>query len=429
MGDFEHIFDHSSSPDGYGDDYDPDGDCSVHHNDDYRHLAPRADDSEPCSTQAFSHPHELAEHDEIMRPGSLADSTQSHVRVATESSEEWLKVDLIHVMSKDPVLKSIFRQVDDRFGELSLTTFIKLFFAKFARIHDMKKDAIGNVEMVLDLSALEIDVAKCIINEADAPARKAIKALRTLGRAYPKVIKNASTRLNQLILASEAQVPNVYKRSRIDELGFQSRSLFRVFIITHLNLIGGKPAAFEAKVKGLDTAYHKFLEILPGVVQIARCKQRSRRGYATNTSINQGSWLYQFASELSSLDPAREQWTALNDTTYEGLKETKEKETVFLIHESDQAIPLAIEAKVLTKPFYWNTWDQVTTPVLTNHGPVTVPPPDFLPPCSPAKPLYPDLVLLPDVASVEPYNKISLPNRKRPAPEYLGNGKGCKKQG
>ena len=80
--------------------------------------------------------------------------------------------------------------------------------------------------------------------------------------------------------------------------------------------------------------YHKFLEILPGMVQIARCKRRSRRGYATNTSITQRSWLYQFASELSSLNPAREQWTVLNDTTYEGLKEAKEKETVFLIHVS-----------------------------------------------------------------------------------------------
>ncbi|THY78727.1 hypothetical protein D6C87_00116 [Aureobasidium pullulans] len=448
MDDFKHIVDHSSSSDGYGDDYNPDDDCSVHHNDDYRHLASRADDNEPYNTQTPSHPHELAEHDEIMRPGSLPDSTQSHVRAATESSEEWLKVDLIHVMSKDPVLKSIFRQIDDRFGELRLTTFIKLFFAKFAGIHDMKKDAIGDLGMTLDLSALEIDVAKCIINEADAPAQKAIKALRTLRRAYPKVIKNAITRLNQLILASEAQVPDVYKRSRIDDLcavlyaiksdqhyqpsecrSFQSRFFFRVSIITHLNLIGGKPATFEALVKGLDMGYHKFLEILPGMVQIARCKQRSRRGYSTNTSITQGSWLYQFASELGSLNPAREQWTVLNDTTYEGLKEAKEKKTVFLIHESDQAIPLAIEAKVLTKPFYWNTWDKVTPQVLTNHGLVTLPPPDFLPPCSPAKPLYPDLVLLPEVASTEPCNKISLPNRKRPAPEYLDNGKGCKKQG
>ncbi|TIA24205.1 hypothetical protein D6C83_08037, partial [Aureobasidium pullulans] len=348
----------------------------------------------------------------------------------------------------DPVLKSIFRQVDDRFGISHLTTFIKLYFAKLAGIQDMKKDDSGDVEMMLDLNALQIDETKCIIKETDTLAQKAIKALRTLGIAYPRVRRNASKKLNQLILASGAQVPNIYERGRMDEWcavlyainsdqhyqprecrGFQSRFLFRVSIITHLNLIGGKPAAFEALTKGLDMAYDKFLEILPGMVQIARCKQRSRRGYATNTSILQGSWLYQFAPELSSLNPAREQWTVLNDTTYEGLKEAKEKETVFLIHESDQAIPLAIEAKVLTKPFYWNTWDKVTPQVLTNHGLVTLPPPDFLPPCSPAKPLYPDLVLLPEVAPTEPCNKISLPNRKRPAPEYLDNGKGCKKQG
>ncbi|THW12305.1 hypothetical protein D6C89_06014 [Aureobasidium pullulans] len=448
MDDFKHIVDHSSSSDGYGDDYNPDGDCSVHHNDDYRHLASRADDSEPYNTQAPSRPHELAEHDETTRPGSLANSTQSHVWAATDSPDEWLKVDLIHVMSKDPVLKSIFRQVDDRFGEGRLTRFIKLVFAKLAGIHDMKKDAIGDVGMTLDLSALVIDENKCIINEADTPAQKATKALRVLARTYPKVIKKAPTRLNHLILDSGVQVPNVYKRCSMDDLcaflyaikidqhyqpsecrSFQSRFLFRVSIITHLTLIGGKPATFEALSKGLDMGYHKFLEILPGMVQIARCKQRSRRGYATNTSILQGSWLYQFASELSSLNPAREQWTVLNDTTYKGLKEAKEKETVFLIHESDQAIPLAIEAKVLTKPFYWNTWDKDTPQVLTNHGLVTLPPPDFLPPCSPAKPLYPDLVLLPEVAPTEPCNKISLPNRKRPAPEYLDNGKGCKKQG
>ncbi|THX59261.1 hypothetical protein D6D06_02224 [Aureobasidium pullulans] len=448
MGDFKHIVDHSSSSDGYGDDYDPDGDCSVHQNDDYRHLASRADDSEPYNTQTFSHPHEVADHDETTRPDRLPNSTQSHFQATTNYPEEWLKVDLAHVISKDPVLKSIFRQVDDHFGISHLTTFIKLYFAKLAGIQDMKKDDSGDVGMMLDLSALEIDETKCIIKETDALAQKAIKALRTLGIAYPRVRRNASKKLNQLILASGAQVPNIYERGRTDEWcavlyainsdqhyqprecrSFQSRFLFRVSIITHLNLIGGKPAAFEALTKGLDMAYHKFLEILPGMVQIARCKQRSRRGYATNTSILQGSWLYQFASELSSLNPAREQWTVLKDATYKGLKEAKEKETVFLIHESDQAIPLAIEAKVLTKPFYWNTWDEVTPQVLTNHGLVTLPPPDFLPPCSPAKPLYPDLVLLPEVASTEPCNKISLPNRKRPAPEYLDNGKGCKKQG
>ena len=36
--------------------------------------------------------------------------------------------------------------------------------------------------------------------------------------------------------------------------------------------IGGKPAAPDAQVKGPDMAYHKFLEMLPGVVQIARCE-------------------------------------------------------------------------------------------------------------------------------------------------------------
>lgn len=53
---------------------------------------------------------------------------------------------------------------------------------------------------------------------------------------------------------------------------FQTRFLCHVPIITHLDLIGGKLAASEAKVKGLDIAYHKFLEMLPGVVQIARCE-------------------------------------------------------------------------------------------------------------------------------------------------------------
>lgn len=75
-------------------------------------------------------------------------------------------------------------------------------------------------------------------------------------------------------------------------------------------------------------------------------------------------------------------------------------------------MPLRIAAKVQRRPVQWNTWSDPETQVITRDGPLTLPPPDFLP-----GPLNVNVtglmgsVLSPAPTTAEPPEEISLPSR------------------
>lgn len=56
---------------------------------------------------------------------------------------------------------------------------------------------------------------------------------------------------------------------------------FRVFVVTHLRLIGGLPSQYQMLRKPKHTTYQQFLTLLPDFLSMARCSQISRLGYST----------------------------------------------------------------------------------------------------------------------------------------------------
>jgi hypothetical protein len=266
-----------------------------------------------------------------------------------QDPQQLLELELIHAVPKDPVLDVIFRHLDSQALHKHVAVYLKINFIKLAAIHAMKETDQKEADLVLSLQALEVDTTKFTIYARDEPAQKANKAARALTQKHKRVTKKSALQLNWFIRHSTIQVPNVYRRTNVDDLCAVwyavnsdshyscSESLgpchpleFRVLVITHLHLIGGTPSQHKILKKPKRTSYQHFLDLLPGFLSMARCSQTGRLGYSTKAPTT-GPWLLQSASSLEALDVDR--WTTLCEETYDVLRRDT-SQVVFLVHVS-----------------------------------------------------------------------------------------------
>ncbi|KAH0366614.1 hypothetical protein KCU65_g5235, partial [Aureobasidium melanogenum] len=303
------------------------------------------------------------------------------------------EVEMMVIMSKDPVLTTIFDSLDKATNKRA-ATYIKLSFTKLAAIRELKEECREHADLLLSLQNMQIDKSDCTFNATDGPSQKANKACRAMRMSSSNLPKRAATKLTQLIRDSRANIPRVYRATDVDDLcavlyaitsdrHYQcNESLapriyygFRVLVVTHLHLVGGTPSHFKVLQRSKHVTYQQFLSLLPDFLSGARCNQVGRLGYSTKAPTT-GPWKYQFASSLTALDPKH--WEVLSEVSYNIIKTNSEK-LVFLIHADDQAMPLRIAAKVQSRPAQWNSWANYEAKVTTSEGPLTLPPPDFLP--------------------------------------------------
>ncbi|KAG9688358.1 hypothetical protein KCU95_g9842, partial [Aureobasidium melanogenum] len=303
------------------------------------------------------------------------------------------EAEMMVIMSKDPVLTTIFDALD-KLANKQAATYIKLSFTKLAAIRELKEECREQADLLLSLQNMQIDTSDCTINATDGLSQKANKACRAMRTSNSNLTKRAATNLTQFIRKSQVNIPRVYRATDVDDLcavwyaitsdrhhqcnEFMAPRIyhgFRVLVVTHLHLVGGTPSSFKLLQRPTHMSYQQFLSLLPDFLSVSRCKQAGHLGYSTKAPTT-GPWKYQFASSLNALDPKH--WEILSEPSYKIIKSNSEK-LIFLIHAHDQAMPLRIAAKVQSRPAQWNSWSDYEAKVTTAEGPLTLPPPDFLP--------------------------------------------------
>ncbi|CAD0106562.1 unnamed protein product [Aureobasidium uvarum] len=389
--------------DGYGDDYDPDN-------------KPCADHEQDCPVEQSG----------AVELGCAEDHTDYHFLSSTIHRSNInnapvaadLYDDLAHTLDLEsiPVLDDRFRNKNAR--SKLVARYIKLTLAKFVVVRDVKETETELSKLMMAMQTLEIDKGNVTITEADGPAQKVIKTTRAIRKLYPNVDRAAKRNLKPLSWNSGARVPEVYNQNKeadlcgtwyaiVSDRHYRNNKLLipsclyetRVLLITHLHLLGGTPAHYTVMKKLNYTSYQQFIDLLPDLLSYSRCEQAVRLGYSTSNPTV-GPWKYQFAPSLDALDP--ECWTELCEENYEQMK-GRPKHVVFSIRAADQNIPLAIAAKVQSRPTDWNIGAGSMAPVPVSN----LPPPCFLPsPLSGAA-----MALVSPVLAFVLIKEVSLPSR------------------
>lgn len=258
------------------------------------------------------------------------------------------EVEMMAIISKDPVLITIF-DVLDKLSNKRAVTYIKLSFTKLAAIRELKEECREQADLLLSLQNMHIDASDCSFDATDGPCQRVNKASCAMRMSNANLAKGAATKLTQLIRDSKVQIPRAYRATDVDDLCavwyaissdryYQYDEVlapcieygFRVLVVTHLHLVGGTPSHFEILQRPQHMQYQQFLDLLPDFLSVARCKQAGRLGYSAKAPTT-GPWKYQIASSLGDLE--LECWEELGEAEYENLKGIS-KQVIFLIHVS-----------------------------------------------------------------------------------------------
>jgi hypothetical protein len=106
-----------------------------------------------------------------------------------------------------------------------------------------------------------------------------------------------------------------------------------VNIITHLSLLGGKPANSNRFYTHDRAGFDEFMDRLLKARLQSRSRYPERLGFLTDQQMKLGKWLYQIATSMETLDSERTAWRVVDESSYKTLS-FGENEQIFLIHVS-----------------------------------------------------------------------------------------------
>jgi hypothetical protein len=106
-----------------------------------------------------------------------------------------------------------------------------------------------------------------------------------------------------------------------------------VNVITHLNLLGGKPANSNKFYTHDRVGFDEFMDRLLEARLQGRSQYPERLGFLTDQQMKLGKWLYQIATSMETLDSERIAWRVVDENSYKTLS-YGENGQIFLIHVS-----------------------------------------------------------------------------------------------
>lgn len=275
--------------------------------------------------------------------------------------EDQYPLDFDSVTERDPVLGAILDQVSKntqaRYRHYE-KHFIALCYYKLACIRELKASNLADAELSIAFRSVSLSGTGQALNREDEAARSARRQLVDLLSESSGISSRANDMLRELIRDSGRAMNKCYSSEYTDDLclvlyaitsdayylaydirPFESNDSFHVHVITHLRLIGGKPAQCESVSFENGTAFHEFLDFLPGAFKSAKERQPARLGFQIERSNNSGSWLYQAASDITKLSSERRHWQDLNAVSFDHMKHIR-GEGIFLIHVSVEYLSL-----------------------------------------------------------------------------------------
>ncbi|THY23493.1 hypothetical protein D6D00_06203 [Aureobasidium pullulans] len=292
--------------------------------------------------------------------------------------------DLEKLFGRDPVHEQILEVVSGCAEDPAIIHYTKINFIKLATIHKAQASDIQDVQLAsarLSPPHTEFEniIRDCIEQLCRLPKRKIEKKviatykriIDSTGYHIPPVINKRSVDdLAGVLIAMTSD--STYEASPVTEL-LPPGDRFRMNVIVHLALIGGKPAnSWHFSTLNYVT-FSGFMKKVLDTLASGRRGQPERLGYLTHQQKERGVWLSQAAADMESLELQRDAWQVVDESNYKALMKIKHKH-VFLIHEYQLGMPARIEEKANNGPKYWNTW------ALTEHSSLTAPPaPEFLP--------------------------------------------------
>jgi hypothetical protein len=104
-------------------------------------------------------------------------------------------------------------------------------------------------------------------------------------------------------------------------------------VITHLSLLGGRPANSNKFHTHNQTSLDGFMDRLARARSQSHSEYPERLGFLTDQQMKQGKWLYQMARNMETLDLERLAWRLVDENSYKTLS-SEEDEHIFLIHVS-----------------------------------------------------------------------------------------------
>lgn len=106
-----------------------------------------------------------------------------------------------------------------------------------------------------------------------------------------------------------------------------------VNVITHLSLLGGRPANVSRFYTHDYASFDGFMNRLSKARGQSRAQYPERLGFLTDQQMELGKWLYQMATGMETLDLERNAWRLVDEKSYDTLS-CAENEQIFLIHVS-----------------------------------------------------------------------------------------------
>ncbi|THW37290.1 hypothetical protein D6D17_03152 [Aureobasidium pullulans] len=301
------------------------------------------------------------------------------------------------LFGKDSVHKQILELVSEWAQDPAIIHYTKVNFIKLATIHKAKASNIQDVQLaslLQNVSLAQSDESARLSSpdtECERVIRDCIEQLHWLSKRNieAKVIATYKNIIN----STGYHIPPVINKRNVDDLAgvliaitsdstykaspvtglLPPGNRFRMNVIVHLALLGGKPANSWHFYTLNCVTFDGFMEKISDTLASGRRGQFERLGYLTQQQKERGVWLSQAAADMESLELQRDAWQVVDESNYKALMEIKDKH-VFLIHEYQLGMPARIEEKANNGPKRWNTW------ALNEHSSFTAPPaPEFLP--------------------------------------------------
>ncbi|THY30065.1 hypothetical protein D6C99_10509 [Aureobasidium pullulans] len=303
--------------------------------------------------------------------------------------------DLEKLFGRDPVHEQILEVVSGCAEDPAIIHYTKVNFIKLATIHKAQASDIQDVQLaslLQNVSLAQSDESARLSpphTEFEKVIRDCIEQLHQFSKR--NVEKKVIATYKRIIDSTGYHIPPVINKRSVDDLAgvliamtsdstYEASPVtellppgdrFRMNVIIHLALIGGKPANFSHFSTLNYVTFSGFMKKVLDTLASGRRGQTERLGYLTHQQKERGVWLSQAAADMASLELQRDAWQVVDESNYKALMKIKDKH-VFLIHVS--FLPARIEEKVNDGPKYWNTW------ALHEHPSLTAPPtPEFLP--------------------------------------------------
>lgn len=106
-----------------------------------------------------------------------------------------------------------------------------------------------------------------------------------------------------------------------------------VDVITHLSLLGGRPANVSKFYTHDHASFDGFMDRLSKARGQNRTQYPERLGFLSDQQMESGKWLYQVATGMETLNLERNAWRLVDEKSYKTLS-CAENEHIFLIHVS-----------------------------------------------------------------------------------------------